>query len=135
MFNLTVSEAHTFYVGTNGWLVHNQNGSQPRFEGPKPTYTVNPAHVPGQPGFRPNKTPLPADAAEVFRTAVPDNASNPRIWWGVNEQGQVYRYSVDHNGLAHYSGTDGVGQGTRNMSAYAKDRLIERFPHVEIHCR
>lgn len=23
MFNLTVSEAHTFYVGTNGWLVHN----------------------------------------------------------------------------------------------------------------
>ncbi len=23
MFNLTVSEAHTFYVGQNGWLVHN----------------------------------------------------------------------------------------------------------------
>ncbi|AXH00905.1 hypothetical protein DVJ83_17490 (plasmid) [Deinococcus wulumuqiensis] len=23
MFNLTVDEAHTFYVGTNGWLVHN----------------------------------------------------------------------------------------------------------------
>ncbi|GAA5534078.1 hypothetical protein Dalu01_02486 [Deinococcus aluminii] len=26
MFNLTVSEAHTFYVGQDGWLVHNQNG-------------------------------------------------------------------------------------------------------------
>jgi Pretoxin HINT domain len=26
MFNLTVSEAHTFYVGNNGWLVHNING-------------------------------------------------------------------------------------------------------------
>ncbi|WP_424949461.1 hypothetical protein [Deinococcus sp.] len=25
MFNLTVDEAHTFYVGENGWLVHNQN--------------------------------------------------------------------------------------------------------------
>ncbi|WP_424951578.1 hypothetical protein [Deinococcus sp.] len=23
MFNLTVERAHTFYVGTNGWLVHN----------------------------------------------------------------------------------------------------------------
>lgn len=23
MFNLTVDEAHTFYVGQNGWLVHN----------------------------------------------------------------------------------------------------------------
>ncbi|GMA14387.1 hypothetical protein E5F05_01935 (plasmid) [Deinococcus metallilatus] len=25
MFNLTVSEAHTFYVGNAGWLVHNCN--------------------------------------------------------------------------------------------------------------
>lgn len=25
MFNLTVDEAHTFYVGNNGWLVHNGN--------------------------------------------------------------------------------------------------------------
>ena len=29
MFNLTVSEAHTFYVGTNGWLVHNQSRAVP----------------------------------------------------------------------------------------------------------
>ncbi|WP_235910277.1 polymorphic toxin-type HINT domain-containing protein [Deinococcus kurensis] len=27
MFNLTVSEAHTYYVGQEGWLVHNANGS------------------------------------------------------------------------------------------------------------
>jgi len=26
MFNLTVSEAHTYYVGQDGWLVHNDNG-------------------------------------------------------------------------------------------------------------
>ncbi|WP_156039542.1 hypothetical protein [Deinococcus marmoris] len=26
MFNLTVSEAHTFYVGQGGWLVHNAGG-------------------------------------------------------------------------------------------------------------
>lgn len=25
MFNLTVDEAHTFYVGEQGWLVHNTN--------------------------------------------------------------------------------------------------------------
>ncbi|MCD0176483.1 hypothetical protein IHN32_11070 [Deinococcus sp. 14RED07] len=24
MFNLTVSEAHTYYIGQDGWLVHNQ---------------------------------------------------------------------------------------------------------------
>ncbi|WP_082688971.1 polymorphic toxin-type HINT domain-containing protein [Deinococcus actinosclerus] len=28
MFNLTVSEAHTYYVGQDGWLVHN-TGSKP----------------------------------------------------------------------------------------------------------
>ena len=27
MFNLTVETAHTFYVGTNGWLVHNQSST------------------------------------------------------------------------------------------------------------
>ncbi|WP_260177123.1 HINT domain-containing protein [Deinococcus metallilatus] len=27
MFNLTVSEAHTYYVGTQGWLVHNCNAA------------------------------------------------------------------------------------------------------------
>jgi len=27
MFNLTVSEAHTYYVGQDGWLVHNENTS------------------------------------------------------------------------------------------------------------
>ncbi|UBV44770.1 HINT domain-containing protein (plasmid) [Deinococcus taeanensis] len=26
MFNLTISEAHTYYVGQAGWLVHNANG-------------------------------------------------------------------------------------------------------------
>lgn len=28
MFNLTVSEAHTYYVGQDGWLVHNQSINQ-----------------------------------------------------------------------------------------------------------
>ncbi|GHG19374.1 hypothetical protein GCM10017784_08180 [Deinococcus indicus] len=27
MFNLTVSEAHTYYVGQDGWLVHNESRS------------------------------------------------------------------------------------------------------------
>ena len=30
MFNLTVSEAHTYYVGQQGWLVHNASGPYER---------------------------------------------------------------------------------------------------------
>ena len=30
MFNLTVSETHTYYVGQQGWLVHNASGPYER---------------------------------------------------------------------------------------------------------
>ncbi|WP_221090939.1 polymorphic toxin-type HINT domain-containing protein [Deinococcus aquaedulcis] len=33
MFNLTVSEAHTYYVGQDGWLVHNAGGSTTVYRG------------------------------------------------------------------------------------------------------
>ncbi|GGR45929.1 hypothetical protein GCM10008959_03660 [Deinococcus seoulensis] len=34
MFNFTVSEAHTYYVGNDGWLVHNAtNPTMFRIEG------------------------------------------------------------------------------------------------------
>lgn len=37
MFNLTVDEAHTYYVGQDGWLVHNASSTSPNT-----SYTVNP---------------------------------------------------------------------------------------------
>jgi hypothetical protein len=94
----------------------------PRYNGPKPTYAVNPAHVPG-PTLRPGKTPLPADAAEVFRNAVPDSPTNPRFWYGKDANGRIYRFSSGNDGTAHFSGIDGVGDGIRNITQYALDRL------------
>lgn len=35
MFNLVVDMAHTFYVGENGWLVHNGNGQNGILEKPQ----------------------------------------------------------------------------------------------------
>jgi RHS repeat-associated protein len=94
----------------------------PRFNGPKPRYTVNPAHVPG-PTLRPGKTPLPTDAERVFENAVPNDPTKPTAWFGRNADGQIYRYSVDNNGTAHFSGINNVGDGTRNLTQYAIDRL------------
>lgn len=79
----------------------------PRFDGPKPAYDINPAYVPGR-GLRPGKTPLPDDAEDVFRRAVPNDPTNPTAWFGRNEAGQIYRYSLDNVGGAHFSGIDGV---------------------------
>ncbi len=101
-----------------------ENAILPRYNGPKPGYDINPAHVPGQ-GLRAGagKTPLPADAEQVFEGAVPNDPSSPTAWFGKNSSGQIYRYSLGNNGTAHFSGIDGVGDGVRNLTQYASDRL------------
>lgn len=46
------------------------------------------------------------------------------MWFGKNADGVIYRYSAGPNSPeAHYSGTEGVGSGIRNMTKYAKERL------------
>ena len=94
-----------------------------RFNGSKPTHHTNPAHVAGQPGFNPKKTPQPSDAESVYAKAVPNDPMNPTAWFGKNADGQIYRYSLGRNGTMHFSGIDGVGDGTRNLTKYAKERL------------
>ena len=105
----------------------NKKDKEQRYDGPKPEYHVNPAHVPGQRGFNPGKTPLPKDAAQVYRNAVPNSATNPTAWFGRSQGGQVYRYSLTGNGQAHFSGIRGVGSGTRNFTRYAAKRLGVEF--------
>jgi len=83
---------------------------------------VNPAHVPGQ-GLMRGKTPLPQDAQSVFENAVPNDPKNPTAWFGENADGHTYRFSSSNDGTAHFSGIDGVGDGLRNLTPYAKERL------------
>jgi RHS repeat-associated protein len=94
----------------------------PRYDGPKPEYEVNPAHVPG-PTFVKGKTPLPADALEVYKNAVPGRPDGfPKSWFGKNAAGQIYRYGVNNNNQAHFNGIEGVGQSIK-VPQYARDRL------------
>lgn len=94
----------------------------PRYNGPKPEFTVNPAHVPGR-GLRAGKTPQPPDAREVYGTAVPNSSDRPTAWFGRSTSGDIYRYSDDNAGGAHFSGIVGQGDGARNLSPYAQRRL------------
>ena len=41
----------------------------------------------------------------------------------MNSKGQIYRYSDSNDGTAHFSGIVGVGDGARNITPYAIDRL------------
>ena len=95
----------------------------PRYNGKKPSYGMNPAHDPRSPLFNSNKTPLPSDAEEVFKNAVPDDPVSPRNWFGQNADGEIYRFSNTGDGTVHFSGREGWGPGLRNITDYALDRL------------
>jgi hypothetical protein len=73
--------------------------------------------------LRPGKTPLPKDAEDVYKRAVPNDPENPTAWFGKNADGEIYRFSLSNDGTAHFSGIDGVGDGVRNLTQYALDRL------------
>ena len=90
-----------------------------RFNGKKPKYIVTPAHVPGNPGFHRGKTVLPTDAEKVFKNAIPGDEFYPRTWYGINEKGEIYRFSVDNNGEAHFSGIIDKGK----LKEYPRGRL------------
>ena len=92
-----------------------------RYDGPKPDYEVNLQHVPG-PLFVPGKDVLPADAEAVFARAVPDNATTPKNWFGLNAGGDIYRFSGT-NGVLHFSGTNASERGLGNVTDYALQRL------------
>ncbi|MDH5676354.1 MAG: hypothetical protein OEZ06_29820 [Myxococcales bacterium] len=103
-------------------LASRAGGKLPRYHGPKPKHHVNPAHDPKSPHFNPRKTPQPADAADVYRNAVPDDPVSPRNWFGTNADGTIYRFSGSGD-QRHFSGMEGVGDGIRNITDYALQRL------------
>jgi hypothetical protein len=94
----------------------------PRYQGSKPTYHVNEAHVRGS-IYNLKKEALPADAAAVYKTAVPDAAEGAKNWYGKNADGTIYRYSNANDGTAHFSGSSASKDGIRNITPYARQRL------------
>lgn len=101
-------------------IVGKKSNSKPdRYDGPKPKYHVNPKHIEPK---DPKITPLPKDAEDVFRNAVPGDPINPKHWYGKNKEGAIYRFSDANNGTAHFSGRSDYGEGIP-IDKYVKERL------------
>jgi hypothetical protein len=110
MWDLTVSQVHTFAVGTGQFVVHNsENGKLPRYEGKKPEYSASPEHDPSSGHYKRSNTPVPDDAERVYKHAVPDNQDNPRHWYGKNDDGAVYQFHNNNDGRMHFSQRSDVG--------------------------
>jgi hypothetical protein len=122
MWDLTVSNVHTFAVGSGAFVVHNCPDEVRRYEGKKPEYQVHPDRAKGA-DYNPRKTPVPGDAEDVYKHAVPDDPDNPRHWYGRNANGDIYQYHGSNDGFAHFSARSDVPPGIRGMTNYARGRL------------
>jgi hypothetical protein len=81
----------------------------------RPPYRPNPAHDPRSPSFNPRKTPEPSDAASVYENAV---RSGMGEWFGVAQNGKIYRFFSDNAGGVHFSGEvleSAVPKGVREL--------------------
>jgi hypothetical protein len=87
----------------------------------KPELRPNPAHDPKSSLFNPRKTPEPPDAATAYQNAVEGERG---VWYGKSETGEIYRYSSDNAGGAHFSGQTGGTDGIRLESIPIKIRRI-----------
>lgn len=106
VFNITVENAHTYFVGGLGVLNHNA-GKTCKYKGivwgkEKDPIDANDKHVPGRPGYNRSAGTLPSDADAVYRAnAVYDG----KYWWGKGRGDALYRYCNNGNGVFHWCGS------------------------------
>jgi RHS repeat-associated protein len=89
----------------------------------RPAYRPNPAHNPRSPSFNPRKTPEPPDAVTVYDSSV---AGPDGVYYGRGSNGEIYRFSSDNAGGAHFSGMTGTGGLRLEDIPIAVRRLLGR---------
>jgi len=117
VFNLTVANDHTYFVGIDGVLVHNSqkgcNVSGILVGATKGTQFRHTKHN-GGPGKKPGKKPgkiasrEPSDSEYVYQKRAIKAENN--VWYGQADDGNIYRYFED-SGRVHWSGSTGKGKG------------------------
>ena len=95
------------------------------YHGPKPEYENPGHHDPSSGNFRgrgSTTTPLPSDAEEVYKNAIPELGG--RTWWGRNQHREYYRFQ-NSNGMVHFNGREKSERGLQ-VPAYVKKRFNGR---------
>jgi len=122
VYNLTVANDHTYYVGKNAILSHNAKKSCDRFKnvilGPvaKPKTFRHPKHN-GGPGKKAGEDSglEPIDSELALRKTsfrVNDKGSSVGKWYVKSPDGKsIYQYCGDKSGVYHWCGGTAPGQG------------------------
>jgi filamentous hemagglutinin len=127
VYNFQVEDYHTYYVGENSILVHNdcpESGSNAQGNGvpvkEKTTasngldYQSNPKHSPGQPGNRPNAGVEPRNSLDLFDKSVSSKSKPNQRFTFDTETNTVHRFYNDGNGVWHWSGS--TNQGANSLT-------------------
>jgi hypothetical protein len=77
-------------------------------------------------------TLLPVDAADVYETAFPaDPRDGLSSWWGLNDEGYLYRYQASWPGrepIAHWNGTTNPASERAIEDREVPVTIRDRFP-------
>ncbi len=120
VFNFSVANAHNYFMGGDGVLVHNGSGGCPALKKDpyhpetvrnryKPPYQSNPKHTDGR---NPKAGIEPYDAAEAYKNAIRGNMYT----WYASRGDQIYRYFYDNVGYVHWSGSTGDKRNPLNRN-------------------
>jgi hypothetical protein len=89
----------------------------------KPPYDNPGTHDSTQPGkYVPRKTPLPDDAEAVYNRAISDGSG--KTWYGINDNGQIYRFQSDNAGKAHFNAIYDPVQALNKVPDKIRRKLI-----------
>lgn len=130
MYNLTVDEAHTFFVGEGEWLVHNTDGCLIGFAKGYGADAVDGMRKGGghaikhliDAGIVPNKGTLAFKVGEFEKIAVPilENPTVTSSWRVGGTQGQAFAGQVNGEWVVLVVAKDGPYQG-KVVSSFIPD--------------
>lgn len=78
----------------------------------RPRLSPNHAHDPSRPEYDRTKQHESADSEAVYERSIP---GGDRAWYGLSENGQIYRYGDDGVGGVHFTGSTGLTGGAERV--------------------
>ncbi len=132
VFNFSVANAHNYFVGGDGVLVHNVRNRPTSTQTPalkgtpyhpdavhnriRPPYKANPKHANNR---NPNAGIEPYDSVEAYKNAIRGDMGT---WYACGKDRDIYRYFSDYNGeVVHWSGSTGDKRNPLNPKYIPND--------------
>lgn len=120
-------------------LLENKQYTEGFYNGRKPKYENPGHHDPKSTNFRGggSKTEIiPENHEELWKKAIPGfsdvktKEEIPSVWYSVDDKGKIHQFQVDHNGNAHWAGSENGARGIK-VDNITKKRLQQYYKDLK----